>query len=224
MKTFLLATALMLVANPAFAKEYLIKEVTDANGGAKPYYFEPANLTVQPGDTVTFVNAQDDMHDVMFSRVPKSVGEMIMSEPLEKKGGKFSYTFTVPGTYEFHCHPHEELGMRGTLIVGTPSKAGETKKVSHQVMAAESALAKPPASLVDKPVEGRGMVNSVEVGSRTISITHEPIQSLGWPKMKMKFSVTPDVDLSAVKAGDAVAFSLKPSGNDDYVVTSLLKK
>jgi plastocyanin len=42
---------------------------------------------------------------------PKGVDEMIMSPMQEKKGDKFSYTFTVPGTYKFHCHAHEQLGM-----------------------------------------------------------------------------------------------------------------
>lgn len=225
MKRLILATALILSANPAFAKEYIIKEVTDPEGGAKPYYFSPATLTIQPGDTVTFVNAQDDMHDVMFSRVPKSVNEMIMSEPFEKKGQKFSYKFTVPGTYEFHCHPHEELGMKGVLTVGTPSKAGETKKVSHHEMAqyAEAGGTKTDAMAAGASA-GSGTVNAVDAGKRVVSITHEPIKSLGWPKMKMQFSVAPGVDLSAVKAGDNVDFQLKPEGKEDYIVTAITKK
>ena len=59
---------------------------------------------------------------------------MIMSPMQKKKGEKFSYTFTVPGTYKFHCHPHEALGMEGTLIVGTASKPGETKSVNHHML------------------------------------------------------------------------------------------
>lgn len=222
MKRLLLATALMLVATPALAKEYVIKEVTDPDGGDKPYYFQPAKLTIQPGDTVTFVNAQDDMHDVMFSSMPKAVDEMIMSETFEKKGEKFSYTFTVPGTYEFHCHPHEELGMKGTLIVGNPSKLGETKKVSHHDMAKQSAKAG--GSDMKAAAEATGVINTVDATARSVSITHDPIKSLGWPKMKMLFKVATDIDLSAVKPGDAVAFSLNPEGKDDYIVTNLKRK
>ncbi len=133
MKKLMLTAALVMLASPAFAKEYTIKEVSDPAGN-KPYYFSPDKLTIQPGDTVTFVNVQEDMHDVMFVEVPKGVDEMIMSPMHEKEGDKFSYTFTVPGTYNFHCHPHEALGMKGTLVVGQASKPGETVKMDHHKM------------------------------------------------------------------------------------------
>ena len=133
MKKLLLTAALMLATSPAFAKEYTIKEVTDYNA-KKQNFFSPDHLTIQPGDTVTFEDAQDEMHEVMFINVPKGVNEMIMSPMQKKKGDKFTYTFTVPGTYKFHCHPHEALGMTGTLIVGTPSKPGETNAVDHHMM------------------------------------------------------------------------------------------
>jgi plastocyanin len=226
MKKLLLTTALMLAATPAFAKEYTIKEVTSEDG---KYYFEPKQLTIQPGDTVTFLNAQDDIHDVMFGSVPKKVDEMIMSPQFEKKGEKFSYTFTVPGTYQFHCHPHEELGMKGTLIVGTPSKPGETKKVSHHDMAAKleksggaHAVEANPAAGGD--VQATGQVVSVDAAKNTIKLKHDPIKALNWPTMTMNFTAESGVDLSGVQAGDAVTFTLKPQGKDDYVINSLKKK
>ena len=61
MKKLMLTAALVMLASPAFAKEYTIKEVSDP-AGDKPYYFSPDTLTIQPGDTVTFVNAQDERH------------------------------------------------------------------------------------------------------------------------------------------------------------------
>ena len=133
MKKLLLTTALMLATTPAFAKDFTIKEVTDYDA-KKQNFFSPDKLTIQPGDTVNFVNAQDEMHDVMFVNVPNGVDGMIMSPMMEKKGDKFSYTFTVPGTYQFHCHPHEALGMKGTIIVGAASKPGATKAVDHHEM------------------------------------------------------------------------------------------
>ena len=32
-------------------------------------------------------------------------------------GSKFSYTFTVPGTYHYFCVPHEKAGMVGVVVV-----------------------------------------------------------------------------------------------------------
>ncbi len=129
MKKLILLAALFACTG-AYAKEVTVKEVS--NDGK--FYFLPSYLTIQPGDTVHFVNEQDNIHEVMFVSVPKGVNEMIMSPLQEKKGDTFSHTFTIPGTYQFHCHPHEALGMQGTLIVGKPSKKGETKHVDHHAL------------------------------------------------------------------------------------------
>lgn len=224
MKKLLLTTALMMLASPAFAKDYTIKEVSDP-AGDKPYYFSPDTLTIQPGDTVTFVNAQEDMHDVMFINVPKGVDEMIMSPMHEKEGDKFSYTFTVPGTYQFHCHSHEALGMKGTLIVGQASKPGETVAMDHHKMTekAEGTSDDHHAAAATDLPQATGKVNSVDAANHTINVTHDPIKALGWPKMKMEFPVDKSVDLSGFKAGDAVSFTLKPGTADDYSVVTLKK-
>lgn len=229
MKTLLLSTALMLAATPAFAKEYTIKEVTGDGSTAKPYFFSPENLTIQPGDTVTFVNAQDDIHDVMFVEVPKGVDEMIMSDTLENKGDKFSYTFTVPGSYSFHCHPHEQLGMKGRIVVGTPSVPGETVKMDHHAHKeyAEAGTSGSDAKAVPATsgtaIEGTGKILNVDLTARTVKIDHDPIKALGWPKMKMQFNTDPSADLAGIKEGDAVHFKLKAVGDDDYVVTEIGK-
>lgn len=222
MKKLLLTTALLLAATPAFAKEYVIKEVTDLDA-KKQNYFSPDKLTIQPGDTVTFENVQDEQHEVMFISQPKAVDEMIMSPMHEKKGEKFTYTFTVPGTYKFHCHPHEALGMEGTLIVGEPSKPGETKKMDHHKLAKklEDGEKAPGAG---GAIAATGKVISVDAEKHTVKLKHDPIKALGWPVMTMLFTAESGVDLSGVKEGDAVSFTLKPQGKDDYVLSGLKKQ
>ena len=227
MKKLLLTTALTLLVSPAMAKEYTIKEVSDPAGN-RPYYFEPSELTIEPGDTVTFLNAQEDMHDVMFVGVPKGVDEMIMSPMHEKEGDKFSYTFTVPGTYQYHCHPHEKLGMKGTLIVGAPSKPGETVMMNHHKMnkmheGEMKKEASKPSTAANNGPQGTGKVNEVDVQGHKVNITHNPIATLGWPKMKMEFSVDPSVSLVGIKAGDSISFTLKAGGDEDYTITKLQK-
>lgn len=226
MKKLFLTTALMLAATPAFAKDFTIKEVTDYNA-KKQNYFSPDKLTIQPGDTVTFENAQDEMHEVMFINVPKQVDEMIMSPMHEKKGDKFTYTFTVPGTYKFHCHPHEALGMDGVIIVGQASKPGETKSMDHHKLEkklekGESAGGTNTSAGSNMP-QGTGKVISVDAANNSIKLEHDPIKSLGWPKMKMSFTADKGVDLSSFKEGDAVSFTLKPVGKDDYIISNLKK-
>lgn len=69
MKKLLLTTAMILSTAPAFAAEFTIKEVTDYDA-KKQNFFSPDKLTIQPGDTVTFENAQDEPHQVMFVKAP----------------------------------------------------------------------------------------------------------------------------------------------------------
>lgn len=220
MKRFLLAAILLLPAHHVLAKEYIIKEVSDP-AGTKPYYFSPDKLTIQRGDTVRFVNAQDDTHDVMFISVPKKVDEMIMSPKHEKEGDNWAYTFTVSGTYKFHCHAHESLKMEGTLIVGAPSKPGMTKLMDHHKLAQKAGFTtETPASGLP---QGTGKLNGVDTAKHSINISHDPIKALNWPKMRMELSVAQTIDLSGFQAGDAVTFTLKPKGDDDYIIVDLKK-
>ncbi len=237
------AAIITSITSTANAKEYTIKAVTDYKA-KKQHFFSPDKVTIQPGDTVTFENAQDEPHNVMFDNVPKAVDEMIMSPMQEKKGDKFSYIFTVPGTYKFHCHPHESLGMEGTLIVGQASKPGETKSMDHGKLAenmekgveshhhdgtkatchhdSKAATNSNPPQGTGQP-QGTGKVVSVDVQKRTIKLTHDPIKALNWPKMTMTFTADSGVDLSGYKADDVVSFILKPQGKDDYTIVNLKK-
>lgn len=129
-----IAAALNLYAAPTVAKEYVVKAVSRADGG---YAFSPEKLTIQPGDTVAWVNGQDDMHNVMAETLPK--GAKYFESPMfEKKGDRWSYTFNTPGTYVYHCHPHAESNMRGTIIVGQASESvpaeggGHHRGASHE--------------------------------------------------------------------------------------------
>lgn len=221
MKKLLLTTAMILATTPAFAAEFTVKAVTDYNA-KKQNFFSPDKLTIQPGDTVTFENVQDEPHQVMFVSVPKGVDEMIMSPMQEKKGEKFTYTFTVPGTYKYHCHPHESMGMDGSIIVGEPSKAGETKVMDHHKLAKklESGEAAPAAG---SNIAATGKVVGVDADMHTIKIKHDPIKSLGWPVMIMTFTVDNGIDVSGYKEGDAVSFTLKPAGKDDYTISTIKK-
>lgn len=75
-------------------------------------YFAPANITVEPGTTVTWVQNGDNPHTTT------SYDGLWDSGMIEGgSGGTFSYTFDEPGTYEYYCIPHEDMGMVGTVTV-----------------------------------------------------------------------------------------------------------
>lgn len=81
---------------------------------------DPARIT--PGTTVDFV-WQTPSHNINVTSQPdESDWEGHM--PVEDTGFETSHTFEVEGTYEFHCDPHEGLGMEGTIEV-TPDAGGD---------------------------------------------------------------------------------------------------
>jgi plastocyanin len=76
--------------------------------------FDPADATINAGETVTWTNDEAVPHDVdgsgpggNFSSGPEGgMGE----------GDKFAFTFDEPGEYEYVCRVHAP-GMAGTVTV-----------------------------------------------------------------------------------------------------------
>ena len=72
------------------------------------FTFKSQILTVKPGTTVTWTNADDIPHTVTSST------GAFKSKVLDS-GDKFSFTFAKPGQFGYFCslHPH----MTGTIVV-----------------------------------------------------------------------------------------------------------
>jgi plastocyanin len=94
--------------------------------------FEPAQLTIRPGDRVRFINTSGGPHNVSFdpAKVPDdaeralAAGMPAQIQPLwgplvTEPNGVYTVTFTgvKPGRYEFFCMPHMAMGMKGVLTV-----------------------------------------------------------------------------------------------------------
>jgi len=69
---------------------------------------------------------------------------------------------------------------------------------------------------------GMGLVVAVNEDG-TVTLTHEPIESLNWPEMTMDFNVSGGVDLSAFEEGDRMHFMIKKSDEGPYIITSAMK-
>ncbi|MEZ5895416.1 MAG: copper-binding protein [Parvularculaceae bacterium] len=68
---------------------------------------------------------------------------------------------------------------------------------------------------------GVGVINGLDIEKSQISVTHEPIESIGWPEMKMDFTVLKPVDLAAFTAGERVHFLLKPENDKSYSISAV---
>ncbi len=69
--------------------------------------------------------------------------------------------------------------------------------------------------------KAQGVINKIDAEKKSINITHEPVESLGWPKMTMDLPVTKRVDLSTVKTGEKVEFTLKQGRDKQYRVIGI---
>ena len=75
--------------------------------------FEPCELTVDVGETVTFINNELPPHNVMFADYQElSHGDLMFSA-----GESFDVTFEKAGDYAFQCDPHAGAGMKGVIHV-----------------------------------------------------------------------------------------------------------
>lgn len=74
------------------------------------FAFEPRELMIPAGATVTWKNADDVPHTATSKDDPQTFN----SGPLDTDDS-FSFTFTKPGTYAYYCkvHPH----MTGVITV-----------------------------------------------------------------------------------------------------------
>lgn len=72
------------------------------------FTFTPAEITIPPGTTVTWVNHDDIPHTVVDEQLA------FRSKPLDTED-RFQFTFTQPGAYSYFCslHPH----MTGKVLV-----------------------------------------------------------------------------------------------------------
>lgn len=109
-----LVATLLAFSGTAVAAEVNVSMLNKPTQGSGMYVFEPAVLTIKPGDTVKWL-ATNPGHNVEFLKgaVPDKV-ELFRS-PMSKDA---AYTFSVPGIYVYKCAPHYGMGMVGVVVVG----------------------------------------------------------------------------------------------------------
>lgn len=87
--------------------------------------FSPDELRIHTGTTVTFRNLEDMGHTVSADDEAQwgTAGSGNAPDEWMNKDDAWSWTFTAPGTYSYHCLPHATkagngyMGMTGKIIV-----------------------------------------------------------------------------------------------------------
>ncbi len=101
--------------------------------------FVPADITIEPGDTIEWVNVGSVGHTVTAYRdgIPEEA-EYFASGDFDSEdaarsnasagdipgGESYSHTFDIVGTYDYFCIPHEGAGMVGSVSVEEGANQG----------------------------------------------------------------------------------------------------
>jgi plastocyanin len=104
------------VSEPAVPDDGPEAEPEPADGDAvlvQGFRFQPSDLTVAPGATVTWTNEDDIRHTATSGAPGAPDGTFAVS--LDGKGATGSFTFADAGTYAYYCEVHES--MLGTVVV-----------------------------------------------------------------------------------------------------------
>jgi plastocyanin len=144
----LLGVVLLLVGGGPAAAQAQSKAEIDGTAANK---WEPANVTIKPGGTVTFKISGGPPHPVKSGTPPNGDDKLDTSGCTQDKMAKVGATCTVKiakaGTYPYFCQVHYSLGMTGTIPAGAGggAAAATTTTAGGSVVAPPSAASPPPA-------------------------------------------------------------------------------
>ena len=111
MRRVLLATVILLaVPASASAADTTVKGLDGTTG-----LWEPANVSVHVGDTVTW----DFSSTAAAHNVASNSANWSLTSPIQVHHPPVSFTFNAPGTYSFVCNVHPDT-MKGTVSVDAP--------------------------------------------------------------------------------------------------------
>src|SRR5436305_14452866 len=75
----------------------------------KDFAFNPQTITVKSGETVTWINRDEEPHTIV------SVGKQFKKSTALDTDQEFTITVGAPGTYDYFCSVHPK--MTGTIVV-----------------------------------------------------------------------------------------------------------
>src|SRR5215203_2647500 len=108
-----LALVLIVVIAPSATAQGMTPTTTQVS--IQDFFFSPADVTVEPGTTVTWVNEGTVPHTVTSDDGQFDSGVLM-------PGDSYTVMFKGRGTITYYCAIHPS--MRGSVTVGTPPTGG----------------------------------------------------------------------------------------------------
>jgi plastocyanin len=109
--------------------------------------FDPQFLTIYPDTTVQWTNIDSRIHTTT------SDSALWDSGPLDS-GQSFSFTFTAPGSYPYHCGIHPAMTGTITVLEGCPPAATDTPGPTNTPTSVNTPIPTNTPTFTDTPVNG----------------------------------------------------------------------
>ena len=116
---FLVMSVILAMMSSVSAENYDISITDDMK-------FNPEDLTINVGDTVTWTNNDGMGHTATSTDGPASFDSGNIGS-----GGTWSFTFTEVGTYEYKCDYHSSMTATITVVQADSGEGDETIMVNH---------------------------------------------------------------------------------------------
>jgi plastocyanin len=147
----LLGACLLLAAGgPAAAQAQAKAEVK----GTADNKWDPADVNIRPGGTVTFTVAGGATHPVVSGDGSNPQGDNRFDDSdcalakMQKVGDSCSVKIDKAGSYPYFCQIHVALGMKGTITVGS---GGGQASTTTGADAAGGGVVEPPTAAAPPP-------------------------------------------------------------------------
>ena len=125
-------TALLISAPAASAQDEMTVSIQD-------FLFDPDQITVAPGTTVTWVNDGEEPHT-------STADDGMWDSGTLQPGESYSFTFDEPGSYSYFCEIHPDMTASVKVSGGG---GGTTSSSSASMSPMASASASAPQKLSD---------------------------------------------------------------------------
>ena len=163
--------------------------------------------------------------DVVIHATPRAKTLHIPREALIRTGVEQRVIIAL-GEGRFEARPVETgIESNDQIEIRAGLKEGERVVTSAQFMLDSESSVRASLQRLTAPPKPElwavGVINTVDPESRTVNLTHEPIQELNWPTMTMDFPTAKNFKLEQLTPGGKVRFRIHQGEDGRYEIDAL---
>jgi Cu(I)/Ag(I) efflux system membrane fusion protein len=190
-------------------------ELDNAEGLLRPGMFVQVALAVGDVTPKTVVPGSAIIDDGERRVVLRALGEGRFKPQAVKLGERGrEWVEVLEGVEE-----GERVVVSANFLIDSESQLKAA--LANLVAPAPAADAEPHAHAARLRYDTTGTLEAIDLGTRSLTLSHAPIPELKWPRMTMDFQLADPALVEGVAPGSAVRFSFEVGEPGEYVVTRI---